>query len=317
MFVKERKRLVKYSTYAGKRHKNFLMILEKYGVRYLVMLIILYHVLPKGHAMQGLKVAVSGKGGVGKSTLVAALCRVLCKKGYKVLAIDADPDANLASALGVPQEQKSNIRPIAKETGLIEQRTGAIPGRTGQMFSLSPDVSDVAHKYGLLYDGVSLLVLGAVKSGGGGCACPENAFLKKLIRHLVLQEGETVVIDMEPGIEHLGRATASGVDAMIIVLEPGMRSKETARRIINLSKDIGLEKKLFFVLNKMRNDDDQKALMSDDLGGIKVLGSIPFDERFIDADCKGVSVFDLSGSEDLQLAFKEIADQLLATTGKS
>jgi CO dehydrogenase maturation factor len=260
--------------------------------------------------MQGLKVAVSGKGGVGKSTLAAALCRILSKKGYKVLAIDADPDANLASALGLSQEQKSNIRPIAGETGLIEQRTGAKPGRTGQMFSLSPDVSDVAQKYGLLCDGVSLLVLGAVKSGGGGCACPENAFLKKLIRHLVLQEGETVVIDMEPGIEHLGRATASGVDAMIIVLEPGMRSRETARRIIKLSKDIGLEKRLFFVLNKMRSDD-KKALPDGDFGEIKVIGSIPFDERFIDADCKGISIFDIPGTEDLKARFEDIADQLL------
>jgi CO dehydrogenase maturation factor len=275
------------------------------------MLIILYLILLEGHAMQGLKVAVSGKGGVGKSTLAAALCKEFAQKGLKVLAIDADSDANLASALGLSQEQKSNIRPIAKETGLIEQRTGAKPGRTGQMFSLSPDVADVAQKYGLSYGGVSLLVLGAVKSGGGGCACPENAFLKKLIRHLVLQEGETIVIDMEPGIEHLGRATASGVDAMIIVLEPGTRSKETARRIISLSKDIGLDKKLFFVLNKIRNIDDEKALLSDEFGGIKVLGSIPFDERFIDADCKGVSVFDIPGSDDLQAPFRRIADQLM------
>jgi CO dehydrogenase maturation factor len=262
--------------------------------------------------MKGLKLAVSGKGGVGKSTLAAALCKVFARKGLKVLAIDADPDANLASALGLSQEQKEKIRPIANETGLIEQRTGAKPGRTGQMFSLSPEVSDVAQKYGLLCDGVSLLVLGAVKSGGGGCACPENAFLKKLIRHLVLQEGETVVIDMEPGIEHLGRATASGVDAMIIVLEPGTRSKETAQRIIRLSKDIGLEKKLFFVLNKMRSGDDEKTVLADEFGGIKVLGKIPFDDRFIDADCKGISIVDFPRSEDLQLSFKKIADQLIS-----
>jgi CO dehydrogenase maturation factor len=266
---------------------------------------------PEGHAMQGLKVAVSGKGGVGKSTLAAALSKILSKKGFRVLAIDADPDANLASALGLSQELKAKIRPIAGESGLIEQRTGAKPRRTGQMFSLSPDVADVAQKYGLACDGVSLLVLGAVKSVGGGCACPENAFLKKLIRHLVLQEGETIVIDMEPGIEHLGRATASGVDAMIIVLEPGTRSRETARRIIALSKDIGLEKKLYFVLNKIRNVDDEKLLMSDEFGGIRVLGSIPFDERFIDADCKGISVFKMPGTEGLKAGFEKIVDELL------
>ncbi|HUI93043.1 MAG TPA: AAA family ATPase [Chitinivibrionales bacterium] len=262
--------------------------------------------------MKGLKLAVSGKGGVGKSTLAAALCKVFSQKGLKVLAIDADPDANLASALGLSQERKTKIRPIASETGLIEQRTGAKPGRTGQMFSLSPDVSDVAQKYGLLCNGVSLLVLGAVKSGGGGCACPENAFLKKLIRHLIVQEGETVVIDLEPGIEHLGRATASGVDAMIIVLEPGTRSKETAQRIIALSKDIGLEKKLFFVLNKIRNKDDEKALLTDEFAAVKVLGKIPFDERFIDADCRGVSIFDLPGSENLRANFITIAGQIMS-----
>src|SRR5271157_1745026 len=197
--------------------------------------------------MRGLKIAVSGKGGVGKSTLAAALCRIFSGKGKKVIAIDADPDSNLASALGLPQELLSKIRPLAREAALIQQRTGAIPGRAGQMFSLSPEVADIAQKYGLEYSGVSLLVLGAVKSGGGGCACPENVFLRKLIRHLVLRDDETVVVDMEPGIEHLGRATAQGVDAMIIVLEPGTRSRETARRIISLSKDIGLENKLFFV----------------------------------------------------------------------
>jgi CO dehydrogenase maturation factor len=266
--------------------------------------------------MQGLKVAVSGKGGVGKSTLAAALATIIAGKGHTVLAIDADPDANLASALGLSSDQKKNIRPLAKESALIEQRTGAVPGRTGQMFSMSPDVSDVARKYALSHNRVSLLVLGAVKTGGGGCACPENVFLKKLVRHLVLREGETVIIDMEPGIEHLGRATASGVDAMIIVLEPGTRSRETAKRIIALSKDIGLEKKLFFVLNKMRNEDDEKTILKDDFGQVKILGKIPFDERFVDADCKGISVFDVPGTEDLKAEFERIADQILTIEKK-
>ncbi len=267
--------------------------------------------------MKGLKVAVSGKGGVGKSTLAAALCTVLCSKGFKVVAIDADPDANLASALGLSRELKARIRPLAHESDLIEQRTGARPGRQGQMFSLSPDVSDIAQKYGVLYDGIALLVLGAVKSGGGGCACPENVFLKKLIRHLVLHEGETVVVDMEPGIEHLGRATAQGVDAMVIVLEPGTRSTETARRIIALSKDIGLSGKLGFVLNKIRNDDDERALLSEEFASVNVLGKIPFDERFIDADRKGASIFDMPGTNDLKAEFGKIAERLLISAARN
>jgi CO dehydrogenase maturation factor len=270
-----------------------------------------------GRPMRGLKIAVSGKGGVGKSTLAAALCRIFSGKGRRVIAIDADPDANLASALGIPQELKSAIRPLAREAGLIQQRTGAIPGRAGQMFSLSPEVADIAEKYGLEHNGVSLLVLGAVKSGGGGCACPENVFLRKLIRHLVLRDDETVVVDMEPGIEHLGRATAQGVDAMIIVLEPGMRSRETARRIVSLSKDIGLENKLFFVLNKMRNGDDERALLLEDFRMIEVLGRIPFDNKFVDADCKGISILDMPGTNDLKAGFEVIADRLLTIENRA
>lgn len=257
----------------------------------------------------GLKIAVSGKGGVGKSTLSAAMARILSQRGHRVLAIDADPDANLASAFGVSPEVKSLIRPIAGERDLIEQRTGAKFGKTGQMFNLSPEVADVAEKYGIQVSGVSLVVLGAVKSGGSGCACPENAFLRKLIRHLVLHQGESVVVDMEPGIEHLGRATAAGVDAMIIVLEPGTRSRETAQRIIGLSKDIGLSEKLYFVLNKMRSSSDLDAVSA--LGSVRVLGSIPFDDRFVDADCEGISVFDMQGCEDLTSHFNAVTEELL------
>jgi CO dehydrogenase maturation factor len=260
--------------------------------------------------LKGYKVAVSGKGGVGKSTLSAAIARILSVRGQKVLAIDADPDANLASAFGLPPDLKSQIRPIALERTLIEQRTGAKFGRTGQMFNLSPEVADVAEKYGIAFGGVTLVVLGAVKTGGSGCACPENTFLRRLIRHLVLHEGETVVIDMEPGIEHLGRATAEGVDAMVIVLEPGTRSRETAQRIMALSHDIGLSDKLFFVLNKMRNNRDVEAVSS--LGAVRMLGSIPFDERFVDADCAGTSVFEMQGAEDLKNYFTMITDALVS-----
>lgn len=267
--------------------------------------------------MRGLKVAISGKGGVGKSTLAAALCRIFASQGQRVVAIDADPDANLASALGLPGDLKAAIHPLARETGLIEQRTGARFGQAGQMFSLLPEVSDVAEKYGLVHNGVSLLVLGAVKSGGGGCACPENVFLKKFIRHLVLREDETVVVDMEPGIEHLGRATAQGVDAMIIVLEPGTRSRETARRIIALSKDIGLADKLLFVLNKIRTVDDERALVSGEVEPTRVLGSVFYDQKFVDADCKAISIFDAPGTEEIRAEFEKIVENLSKFTNEN
>lgn len=259
--------------------------------------------------MRGRKIAISGKGGVGKSTLTAAIARILAERGNTVLAIDADPDANLASAFGMPSDVRALIRPIVGQRDLIEQRTGAKFGRSGQMFNMSPDVADVASKYGVAFKGVSVLVLGAVKTGGSGCACPENTFLKKLIRHLVLHEGETVVIDMEPGIEHLGRATAEGVDAMVVVVEPGTRSLETARRIMALSRDIGLFDKLFFVCNKARNKADEETASV--LAGAKMLGTIPFDARFVDADCAGVSVFDMEGKEDLIAHFETITEVLL------
>jgi CO dehydrogenase maturation factor len=257
-----------------------------------------------------MKVAISGKGGVGKSTLAACMAMTLVKKGKTVCALDADPDANLASALGMPQEVKDSIRPIAYEKALIEERTGAKFGKAGQMFNLSPDVSDVASRYGVPWEGLSLVVLGAVRKGGSGCACPENTFLRALVRQLVLHEGECLVIDMEPGVEHLGRATAAGVDAMVVVLEPGTRSRESGRRIMALSADIGLDGKLFFVLNKMRKGVEPRELLPDNAQASSIAGEIPFDERFLEADRTGVSVLSMPGAGDLAARFATITDEL-------
>ena len=285
---------------------------EKYGAYNIVLLIIFIICFYRENHMPGLKVAVSGKGGAGKSTLAAALSKIMVERGRKVLCLDADPDANLASSLGMPQEVKNRIRPISSQTGLIEERTGAKAGKTGQMFSLSPDVSDVASRFGVSWQGLSIVVLGAVKKGGGGCACPENAFLRRLVSHLVLHEGETLVMDMEPGIEHLGRATASGVDIMLVVLEPGSRSRESGGRIMALSRDVGLDKKLMFVLNKMRNGIAADEVLPDSSQAVKIAGTIPFDERFMEADRRGISVFDMAGSDDLKSHFEKIADKIVS-----
>ena len=165
--------------------------------------------------MRGKKIAISGKGGVGKSTVAALWALQFAREGDKVIAIDADPDANLTHALGMPQEVRRQIMPLASHTALIEERTGAKAGRSGQMFSLTPKVDDIAAQYGIAYRGVHTIVLGAIRKGGGGCACPESSLLKSLVRHLVLNENETVVLDMEAGVEHIGRATAAGVDSRV------------------------------------------------------------------------------------------------------
>lgn len=187
-----------------------------------------------------MKLAISGKGGVGKSTLAAALALLLARDGKRVLAVDADPDANLASALGIPATIQRGIVPISQQIALIEERTGAKVKSYGQMFKLNPNVADVAERCAFMYENVALLVLGAIEKGGTGCACPESVFIRALVSDLILQQGDALIMDMEAGVEHLGRATVRGVDAMILVVEPGLRAIECANRCITMSADIGL-----------------------------------------------------------------------------
>jgi CO dehydrogenase maturation factor len=260
--------------------------------------------------MRGLKIAISGKGGVGKSTVAAVWSRLLAHNGSPVYAIDADPDANLAHALGMPLALAATIKPLASNDALVEERTGAKPGRTGQIFSLTPEVADIAQRYAVRFEGVQTLVLGAVKKGGGGCACPESALLKSLVRHLVLHENEIVILDMEAGVEHLGRATAVGVDALVIVVEPGSRSIETACHIKRLAADIGLGGKFFVLLNKVRDENKTVELAQSALPDVPILGSIPFDERFITADEERKSILDLPDSAGVVSFFQKTLDTL-------
>jgi CO dehydrogenase maturation factor len=254
-----------------------------------------------------MKIAVSGKGGVGKSTLSAALALLLARRGRTVLAVDADPDANLAASLGVPAEQRRRIIPIARQIALIEERTGAKVGRSGQVFKLNPDVSDIADTYAWRHNDVALLVLGAVERGGGGCACPENVLLKALVSDLVLNRGEALVMDMEAGIEHLGRGTTRGVDTMIIVVEPGQRSVDTARRVFELGGQIGL-RRFRIVANKIATADDE-AFVRAAFPGETLLGVIPYTEELRGADREGRSVLD-GMSADLLGRFERILDIL-------
>lgn len=235
-----------------------------------------------------MKIAISGKGGVGKTTFASFLIKALVDGGKRVLAIDADPDANLAQALGF--RDTSGITPISQMKELIEERTEAKVGSMGSFFKLNPKVDDLPEKLSLEKNGIRLMVLGGVKKGGAGCICPESTLLKNLVRHVVLARNDVVVLDMEAGLEHLGRGTAMAVDRLVVVVEPGRRSIETAQHIRDLAGDIGL-KKLSLVGNKIRSDRDRKFLLSQ-MPDFHFLGFLPFDTEIIEADLEGHAPYD-------------------------
>ncbi|MFC2020044.1 AAA family ATPase [Chloroflexota bacterium] len=237
-----------------------------------------------------MKIAISGKGGVGKTLLSSILAKTFADAGYSVIAIDADPDANLAATLGFPHPE--DLRPISEMSDLITERTGAKPGQVESYFRLNPKVDDLPETISAEKDGIRLMIMGQAKGGGSGCYCPESTLLKALITHLLLGRKEVVILDMEAGIEHLGRATAQAVDKLIMVVEPGRRSIETAGTINKLARDIGL-KNIAVVGNKIRNQSDRDFLTST-LAGFDFLGFIPYDPDIVAADQANRPVVDAS-----------------------
>ncbi len=235
-----------------------------------------------------MKIAVSGKGGVGKTTLVAGLVKCFAVKGKSVLAIDADPDTNLALTLSFPNP--SEITPLIEMKSLIEERTGAKPGSSSPFFKLNPKVDDIPDKYFIEHNGIKLAVMGTVRGGGMGCACPENSFLKALLSHLLIERDDIVILDMEAGIEHLGRGTTSGVDELIVVAEPGGKSIETARRIKKLASEIGITD-VSAVGSKIRGTDDRNYLLKK-MSDFDFLGFINFNKDIIEADINGFSLWE-------------------------
>jgi len=233
-----------------------------------------------------MKLAIVGKGGVGKTTLAAALARRFSRLGRPVVAVDADPDGNLASALGVPEERVP--RPIAQMRELILERTDAKDEGAGLMFKLNPAVDDLPDRFSVDAEGTKLLVLGTVETGGKGCMCPEGAVLKALMQHLLLRVADDVVLDMEAGLEHMGRASATGVDALVAVVEPGMRSVQTAARIRKLAGDIGI-RTTFVVANKIRRPDELETLRAA-LSEDNIVGTLPYSDELARADLDGRSV---------------------------
>lgn len=237
------------------------------------------------------KIAITGKGGVGKSTLAALMARVLVQSGNRVVLIDADPDMNLATLLGVPREQ--SITPIIELKELIAERTGTRPGEPAPFFTMNPRVDDIPEKYSVEREGIKLLVMGTVQRGGAGCACPENAFLKSLLGHLMIARREWVILDMEAGIEHLGRGTALGVDAMLVVVEPNRTSLETAFRIRRLAGDIGIHR-VQIVGNKIRGPDEERFIRENAVE-LEVLGIIEASEEVRRISTGEVSMFSIDG----------------------
>ncbi len=245
-----------------------------------------------------LKIAIGGKGGVGKTTVTALLARCLAAdKNNKVIAIDADPVANLAAGLGISEDQP--ITPIAQLTELIAERTGAKPGTMGGFFALNPKVDDIPDRFSQEKDGVKLLVMGTVQSGGTGCLCPESTILKALMNHLVLVRDDIVIMDMEAGIEHLGRATSASVDALIIVVNPGSRSRAAATKIRKLGRDIGI-KRIIVLGNRVKGVEDED-LIRDSLADFEILGFLPEQEEIVTADRESRRAF-----EDIHAAPPEL-----------
>jgi len=237
-----------------------------------------------------MKLAITGKGGVGKTTLTALLAQAYADAGRDVLAADADPSPCLAGALGFPDELRAKLRPIAEMDALIEERTGAKPGTVGGFFTINPRVDDIPERFSVIHRGVRLLEMGSVDLGGSGCICPESAMLKTLFTHLLFRKDDMLLLDMYAGVEHLGRATVDFVDAMIVVVEPTRRSLGTAAQIKKLANDIKLDR-LYLVGNKVRNEDEARFLEAE-TPGMPVLGFLPADLKVQEADRLGIPVYD-------------------------
>jgi CO dehydrogenase maturation factor len=236
------------------------------------------------------KIAVCGKGGVGKTTFTALLAWCLAEQGREVYAIDADVNPTLAEALGFPPEVLAEIRPIVEMKELVEERTGAKSGEYGSYFKTNPYVKDIPEKCSRKINNINFLMMGAMRGADQGCACAENAMLKALVTHLILKEKETVIMDMVAGTEHMGRGTAKGVDAMFLVVEPGTRSVKAAREMQKMSAVLGI-KNQYVIGNKIRSSDDEDFLKKE-MGEIS--GFFPINDEVVIAERQGRSLYESS-----------------------
>jgi CO dehydrogenase maturation factor len=259
-----------------------------------------------------MKIAITGKGGVGKTTLAALLAQVYADAGRQVLAVDADPSPCLAGALGFPSDLRRQLKPIAEMDQLIEERTGAKPGSFGGFFTINPKVDDIPERFSVLYRNVRLLEMGSVEMGGSGCICPESAMLKTLFTHLLFRKDDMLILDMYAGVEHLGRATVDFVDAMLVVVEPTRRSLGTAAQIKKLAEDIGLTR-LWLVGNKVRNQEEE-SFLSAETPDLPILGVLMANLAVQEADRLGEAVYDYV--PELRTATEKMAAKLVETVSQ-
>jgi len=256
-----------------------------------------------------MKIAVSGKGGVGKTLIAGVLADFFVKKGFKVLAIDADPSPNLALTLGLSLDEASKIVPVSENTQLLESKTGT---SFAGVYRLSFSVDDIVEKFAVKSPyGVNLLVMGTVRSAGGGCTCPANAVVRALLRHLFVERDEVVVMDMEAGVEHMGRGTAKHVDTMLIVADPSLKSMETARKIYGLAAEAGI-KKAFMIGNKIRNSSENGLIQRFAADNkIPILDLVPHDEQILKADMQGETPLKYAEDSVGIVAIRKMGEKLL------
>ena len=259
-----------------------------------------------------MKIAVSGKGGVGKSTVSGTLARQFAAGGYKVIAVDADPDANLAQYIGISKDLLAKITPLVEMDELIEERTGSKKGQIGGFFKLNPKVDDIPDTYSITHKGVRFLQLERVKSGGTGCYCPENALLRSLMSHLLVYDKDVVILDMEAGVEHLSRGTSRSVDLMLIVVEPALASLKTAGSIRDLAGDLDIEN-IAVVGNKIHSERD-KEIIQRELPDFKIIGFLPHDPDTVEAEFRGLAPADTDSA--LKRQIEELYNTIRATYAK-
>jgi CO dehydrogenase maturation factor len=234
-----------------------------------------------------MKVAVSGKGGVGKTLLAGGLARGFAERGLKTIAIDADSSPNLGLTLGLTAEETRKIVPISENKALVDSKTST--GYSG-VYNLNFTVDDIVKQYSVVTPlGVNLIVMGTVRSMEAGCMCAPNAVIRALLRHLVVERGEAVVMDLEAGVEHIGRGTAKQVDVLLIVADSNLKSLEIAKHINDMASVAGM-KQLYLIGNRVMNDTQKDAIQSfADKNGLSLLAFIPFDQNVIEADMLGVT----------------------------
>jgi len=255
-----------------------------------------------------MKLAISGKGGVGKTTIAATLTRLLASDRKVVYAIDADPDACLAAGVGIEEEIIKEHKPLVELRDIINKKSAG----GGAFYTLNPNVDDVLEDYCITKDNIRFLRMGGIKKGGEACYCRENTFLSAVVSSLLLDKDDAVIMDMGAGIEHLSRGTARGVDMMLVVVEPSKNSVNTAKLVQKMADELGI-KKVKIIGNKIRNDKEREFIASQ-FPAEDLLGFVAFDEVVWESAMDKGPAAELGGQ--LLDSMKEIYHNILREVGE-